>query len=406
VQNFFDCWKVAGPSTATHLRRAGYHTAYFGKWHIGVQYDQTPPGNKGKNPPIGVWYQRTTEDRRAGFEDWFAFEVNNTPFDGYYYHQNEVNPRPLPGYQTDALTDMAIDYLRSYDGDEPLFLVLSIEPPHFPLDAPERFKRFDPNQLILPPNFVDTPKNRADLATYYAMIENLDWNIGRLMEAMGGLDRFKRDTLTIYFSDHGDFMGSHGLSCQKTHPHEESTRIPAIFHYPGVIPAMGDIDGLFSLVDLFATTLSLAGAPVPSYQQGTDWAPKLLGEKFDGPEAVLLEMQGSPHWTHDYQDWRGFTDARWKYAFYENGAERFYDLQSDPWEMNDLGGNEALCRPMRQRLLKMLAEAREPYFDVIMQDPAPRPPKTLDVSPWPGPVLTAGMEGRLEHVPWPKEMLR
>ena len=82
------------------------------------------------------------------------------------------------------------------------------------------------------------------------------------------------DTLTIYFSDHGDYMGSHGVFNTKEHPHEESVRIPAIFHWPDQIPAQGPTDGLFSLVDLLATTLGLAGAQVPVWSQGTISLPR------------------------------------------------------------------------------------------------------------------------------------
>ena len=69
--------------------------------------------------------------------------------------------------------------------------------------------RFDPDMLQVRPNFGDKPDLRERLATYYAMIENLDWNIGRLLEAIDGVPGFKDNTMTVYFSDHGDFMGSH-----------------------------------------------------------------------------------------------------------------------------------------------------------------------------------------------------
>ena len=122
------------------------------------------------------WPHRTPEYHRAGFQDWHGFEINNAPFKGFYYHQDETNPRWLEKYQTDALTDMTLSYLESYEQEKPLFLVLSIEPPHFPLEAPEEFMRVDPNSLETRPNFADSSQMREQLATYYAMIENLDWN--------------------------------------------------------------------------------------------------------------------------------------------------------------------------------------------------------------------------------------
>ena len=123
---------------------------------------------------------RTPEYHRGGFQDWFGFEVNNAPFEGFYYHQNDVNPRKINGYQTDVLTDMVIQYLNEYGHQKPLFLVLSVEPPHFPLDASDHFMRFDPAKLKTQLTFSDTPEMREKLATYYAMVEMLDWNLGRL----------------------------------------------------------------------------------------------------------------------------------------------------------------------------------------------------------------------------------
>ena len=105
----------------------------------------------------------------------------------------------------------------------------------------------------------------------YAMIENLDANIGRLLERVRAAPGFE-DTLTVYFSDHGDYMGSHGVFNTKEHPHEESVRIPAIFHWPGHIH-----EGMFSLVDLLATTLELVGSAVPVWSQGRDFSPDASG---------------------------------------------------------------------------------------------------------------------------------
>jgi len=382
VQFFFDVYKATSPSTATVLREAGYHTAYFGKWHCGVVRNQEPPQVRQNRDDYTRWPHRTPEYHRGGFQDWYGFEINNAPFKGFYYHQDETNPRSLEKYQTDALTDMAIDYLEGYDQDEPLYLVLSVEPPHFPLEAPEAFERFDPDTLETPPNFTNTPKMRKLLATYYAMVENLDWNIGRLLEALNRLPQFRENTLTIYFSDHGDYMGRHGAINRKEHPHENSVRIPAIFHWPDHIPAQGRRDGLlFSLVDMFATTLGLIGLDIPAYSQGIDFSAAIRGEPFTGPEAVLLEMSGNPRWNLDFLDWRGLVTDRWKYAFYETGHELLFDLEQDPYEQNNLAMTDLARRDqMRQQLLRVLAETRESYFDVLIEHGVKAEGPVLDVS--------------------------
>ncbi len=369
VQGFHDVYKPAAPSTATILREAGYHTAHFGKWHCGTVRDQIPPEVR-RNPD---YYEpesasRTPEYHRGGFQDWYGFEMNNAPFKGFYYRGNDIDPVRMPGYQTNALTDMAIAYLRDYDENRPLFLVLSVEPPHWPLEAPEDCMRYDPAALKTRPNFGDKPGLRERLAVYYAMIENLDRNIGRLLDALESIDGFRDNTITVYFSDHGDFMGSHDQIEDKGHPHEESVRVPAIFYGPGVLPCQGARTELFSLVDMAPTTLGLAGVPVPVHMQGTDFSPACRNAAFDGPGEVLLEMVGAPRVHFDYADWRGLVTERWKYACYETGHEALFDLWEDPYEMHNLAeANRAVAADMRKRLLNLLEVTREPYFDVIMQ---------------------------------------
>ncbi len=386
VAAFFDAYKATAPSLATELRKQGYHTAYFGKWHCGIVRDQLPPNVRANPAAYGGVPVRTPERHRAGFEDWFGFENLNKHFASYTYRGHDVNPTFTPGYETDGLTDLAVDYLSHYDHDKPLLLVLSVTPPHFPLVVPDRWLTHDPATLSVPPNFTESPHMRECLARYYAMIENLDWNMGRLMDAVGSLSRFS-DTLTVYTSDHGDFMGSHGRQSRKEHPHEESVRIPAILNWPGQIPARGGMDGLFSLVDLTPTLLGLAGADIPAYCQGFDWSAMLQGRCDDGgPESVLLEMTGNPRWTLDFLDWRGLVTRDWKYAFYETGEELLFDLKADPYEQHNLALEQPeRCQAWRARLLKELAATREPFFDVVIEHGVQANPATLDVSNIPTP---------------------
>lgn len=369
VAGFFDVYKPTSPSTATELRKAGYHSAYFGKWHCGIVHDQIPKSVREDTTGRfeGGSRNRTPECHRAGFDDWYGFENLNRHFNSSIYENDNVDPTPLEGYETDALTDRAIEYIRTYDADAPLFLVLSVTPPHFPLIVPDEWKRFDPASLEVRENFEESPQMRQHLADYYAMIENLDWNIGRLLACLEGTDGFE-DTLTAYFADHGDFMGSHGVHNTKEHPQEESIRIPSIFHSPGRIPSQGQIGGLFSLVDLMATTLGLVGADIPAWQQGTDFSPALRGESFTGPKEVFLEMVGSPRWNLTMPDWRGLVSERWKYAFVEDRTEVVYDLQADPFEQRNLaGGDPKTCTRLRHRLLELLAETRDPFWDVLIE---------------------------------------
>jgi arylsulfatase A-like enzyme len=392
VQGFWDVYKATAPSTATMMRAAGYHTAYFGKWHCGAVLDQKPSGaakretslpprmNPFMRPRVDV---RAPERHRGGFQDWRAWEIegDTTQYDRLYYQDAEKQPRTAPGYEADAFTDLFLAYLDGYNRDEPLFGVLSLLAPHFPLEAPAAWCRHDPQALTLRGNAVDGADLRHQLATYYAMVENLDWNLGRVVERLQKHPRFSGRTVIVYLSDHGEFLGSHGYTLRKDHPHEEAVRVPVIFHGHG-ITAQGPRDDLFSLVDLAATTLGLAGVTVPDHVQGRDFSPRLRGEAFAGPDAVLLEMVGNARWTLDFRDWRGLVTDRWKYAHYETGEKLLFDLAADPLERSNLAGRPEHAGTeagLRRKLLQLLRETREPYFDVLIEHGADCAP-TTDVS--------------------------
>jgi arylsulfatase A-like enzyme len=215
---------------------------------------------------------------------------------------------------------------------------------------------------------------RHALARYYAMVENLDWNIGRLADALHDDPRFAgRNTLFCYTSDHGEFQGSHGLCGRKEHPHEESVRVPLVLHAPERIAPQGyQSAGLIGLVDLMPTLLGLAGLPVPAWVQGQDCSAAAAIGEGPLPEVELLEMHNNPRWNLDYLDWRGLVTETYKYAFYETGHELLFDLEQDPYELHNLARQEPeLCAALRNQLLGLLRTTREPFFDVVIEHGVP-----------------------------------
>src|SRR5699024_7103631 len=117
------------------------------------------------------------------------------------------------------------------DEKKPFFAVLSAQPPHDPYQAPASFrKNHSASDIKLRKNVPDVArvgnKAKEDLSGYYPMIENLDWNLGRIRKMLHDKN-LEFDTHIIFFSDHGDLHGSHG-QFKKTSPYEESIRIPFI----------------------------------------------------------------------------------------------------------------------------------------------------------------------------------
>ena len=207
------------PTVAHAFGAAGYHTAHVGKWHLDGSNDRehyVPP------------------ERRGGFHYWMGYENNNNQHECYVHGSAGGTPQRLPGYETDALSDLLIEHLRSHVGVgpngssgrggltpadsgpdyQPFFAVLSVQPPHGPNVPPTNpsygAPRIHPAAIRLHPNVPASPaaqeRARFRLAGYYPMIENLDYNIGRIRQALTqmGVDR---DTYVVFFSDHGDMMG-------------------------------------------------------------------------------------------------------------------------------------------------------------------------------------------------------
>ena len=143
---------------------------------------------------------------------------------------------------------------------------------------------------------------------------------------------------------------------------------------------------------------------MPDHLQGRDFSSLLRGEEFVLPTDVLLEMVGNPRWSLDLLDWRGLVTDRWKYAFFETGHEWLFDLQSDPYELHDLSATRPeVCAALKTRLLDMLRETREPYFDVLIEHGAKPLTPVKDVSAA-GPSLLVPCAAKLSPA-W-KDMVR
>ena len=244
------------PTLAQPLREAGYHTAYFGKWHL--------DGFNEREGRAGLHH--IAPSRRGGFDQWLGYENNNSPWDchvhGHDAKGDEIEMFRLPGFETDALSDLFIDFLseRAQTRETPFFGALSVQPPHNPYAAPARWmERHSPASVQLRPNVPNIPevqeRARRELAGYYAMIENLDYNVGRIREALFELGLWEQ-THIVFFSDHGDMHGSHGQFL-KTAPWEESARVP--FLIGGGVPfyreRVGRHPNPVNHVDIAPTTL-------------------------------------------------------------------------------------------------------------------------------------------------------
>ncbi|MCE9613925.1 MAG: sulfatase-like hydrolase/transferase [Lentisphaerae bacterium] len=371
-------WRMspAERTLADEFNASGYRTIYIGKWHLygGLGYLPGASDARVRRTPIPRTY-------RGRWQRWLGFEVANAPFDTCYFEDDDPAPKPLGEYQTDGLFRLAMRELESQASHgQPFCCVLSVEPPHFPFAVPARYEdRWRDRPLQLAPNFLRpasrpsparqlTEADRADALRkrrlYYAMIENLDDNVGRMMTFLrtSGLDR---NTVVVFLSDHGEMGGAHAeRTTLKEHPYEASTGIPLIVCDPRLAGSGGRvISEPVCTEDLYPTLLGLCGLPVPPAKPGANLAPMVRGEcaRLDR-EGVLLEF------VHDLRPntdmcpyhavyWRAFVGRRFKYTVLGGVAEggqpwQLFDLAHDPWEMHNLLDDPAcLAEAARQHQL-------------------------------------------------------
>jgi arylsulfatase A-like enzyme len=308
------------------LAREGYRTGFIGKWHL-----DGGPRLPGFIPPGA---------RRQGFEFWAANECSHQHFDTQYF-RDTPDPIPIQRFEAEAWTDIGVEFLkRSKQDGRPFFLTIAMGPPHDPYGAPERYmKMYDPAKLTMRPNWKKAAPNvpgREQIAAYYAATTAVDDQVGRLSRTLNELG-MAEDTIVLFSSDHGDMLGSHGLRLKRK-PWEESIRIPGILRYPRRVKARQQTNALFSHVDFAPTLLSLCGVKPPAGTQGSDLTPLVVGESHSGPDSAFFQIFGPYQGDGTEDGWRGVRTEKHTYARYRDKPWVLYDLENDPYQLNNLAG--------------------------------------------------------------------
>ncbi|MCC2685972.1 MAG: betC 3, partial [Paenibacillaceae bacterium] len=285
-----------------------------------------------------------------------------------WFFDEEGNKTEYHRHRTDVTTDIALEKLRNLK-DSKFALFVSYQNPHYPVQPSKQYAdlykgvnitrranalSIDPYTKTLSP---PTPNYEMDmnylrygsdldeyLRLYYAMITQLDDNIGRIMDELTELG-LADNTVVMFTADHGDMQGSHGLK-NKNVFWEESTHVPLILRVPGGKQGV-KMNELISTVDLYPTILDYGSLSAPKEKEGTSFAPMTFGEEQPWKNEVFSE------------------DARWymcrsgsfKLVIDSTTLEptHLFDLQVDPYEMNNLVTEQI---PEKEALLQKLLEWR------------------------------------------------
>lgn len=330
------------------LQKAGYHACYTGKWH-----NDGHPVQRGYTITSGLYSsgggkgvtQPAIDDRGrplTGYRGWTFKDGNNQP-----ELDKGVGLRPD---NSRHIAEGAIRGIQTAPKGKPWFMHVNFAFPHDPRQWPAGMKnRYDAAKMVLPANFAkDHPFDhgnrggrdeillpiprvesevREELALYYAMITDLDTQLGRILAALPSFE----DTIIVFTADQGLALGSHGL-LGKQNQYEHSIRSPFIIGGPG-LPRNQRSTALIELRDIFPTLCDLAGIPIPSTVQAKSLVPLLRHQSDhvrDFVTGVFTDTQ------------RMICDQRWKFVLYPKiNREQLFDLQNDPDERHDLSTDPA-----------------------------------------------------------------
>ncbi len=361
-----------------YLQQAGYQTAFMGKWHMGHADDMPQPG----------------------FDYWLSFRGQGVYNDPVFNINGEKVKQPEGSYTTDRLTDYAVEWLESRDQKKPFFLYLShkgvhaefypakrhegkyadipiISPPSMYLTATDSSRTYGTvTAPATPVNYRDIPQwVRAQRYSWHG-VDNMyhgtipfDQFYRRYLETLQAVDEsiqrvmnwvkeegLEKNTMLVYMGDNGFSFGEHGL-IDKRHAYEESMRVPLLVWAPGMVRPRSVVDQVIMNVDLAPSFLELAGVKKPEQMQGYSFIDVLKGKPQGWQrDKVFYEY----YWESAFPQTPttfAIRTSQYKYIFYHGvwDINELYDLQADPYEMNNLVRNPAF-KEIGMQLKKELFE--------------------------------------------------
>ncbi len=350
-----------------YLQKAGYATAFIGKWHMGGESDRPQPG----------------------WDHWvsFAGQGHYLPPTPDYTLNVDGSRVKQKGYITTELTDYAIDWLRRQKpAEQPFFLYLSHKAVHANFTPEEKYQdsledlpftrptsEHTTAADLLKPRWLRDQRNswhgvdfpyhsELDIERYYKRycetLRSVDDSIGRVLrqlEEMGIRD----DTLVIYMGDNGFLFGEHGL-IDKRVAYEPSMRVPMLVQCPAIIKGGTVLDEMIANIDVGPTIMEAMGLKTPPHMDGRSFLPLVRGDRLPWRDHFLYVYYWEKNFpqtpttfairtpTHKYITYYGLWDA-----------DELYDLEADPEESTNLitdPGHQGMARRLEHDLYRLMGE--------------------------------------------------
>ncbi len=366
------------------LRDAGYSTTAVGKMHYTPTYQDVGFDEMilSEQNGAGRWdddYHR--ELQAEGLFNWNDLEDQQRQYRQHareeYWSTFGAIPSNLPKayHSTEWIGDRALDAIDDWD-DDPHLLTVSFVKPHHPFDPPADYAdAYNPDKLEVLPGWTNDcyqhdlelnrgyfpneqltePALRHVMALYYAGIEHIDVQVGRLVSALRRKGRYN-STLIVFTSDHGEYLGHHHLLLKGNYMYDPVTRVPLVVKHPSNKDAGTKSDAFVNLVDLAPTILAAAGTAVPGEMPGVNLATPPVERETVFSEGHRGDQVMVRTHSHKLLLHRG------------KNTTQLYDLERDPQELNNLATENP-----DQEVLKSLTDSfedwrgwefnNEPYVD-------------------------------------------
>ncbi|MCZ7648143.1 MAG: sulfatase-like hydrolase/transferase [Planctomycetota bacterium] len=377
------------PMFSERLRAAGYRLSYTGKWHVSAEEDPCDRGWDELRPTakksaymhrgIEQWQEDGKYAKQYGYDaerkrgqvlrpGWGNIQVY-----GSKPVPDELKDRPWEAHHDWQTVKSALDAMPGLAASgEPWFLYVGCGGPHDPFIVPEPYaKLYDPKKIDLPPNYRDSLEDkpriyqrmrrqywdqlsedevREAIAHYWGYCKMEDDYLGLLLDKLDETGQAE-NTLVIFTSDHGEYLGSHGLYAKGVPCFREAYHVPLTMRWPKGIANPGRVvDEFVNLADFAPSFAELAGAESLGKTTGRSFAPFLRNEApADWPQERYTQFNG----VELYYTQRSVTTKAHKYVYNGFDFDELYDLKADPHETVNRAADPAYAEAKRELCRKM-----------------------------------------------------